>query len=212
MFGTATWQIHTDEKKIYLTFDDSPIPQITEKILEILDIFGAKATFFCVGDNVRKYPEIYRDILQAGHATGNHTYSHLNGYKTDYKHYIEDVFRASEYIDSSLFRPPYGKLRPEQQREILRYFDIVMWNVLSFDFDKTLSEADCFENVKSFTEKGSIIVFHDNIKAESNMLYSLTQTLQLYTHLGYSFERLDAKKVQQNRIVKKKSPLYSVFF
>ncbi len=212
-FGNITWKINTDEKVVYLTFDDGPIPDITEKILLALDIFDAKATFFCVGENVKKYPDIYKKITDSGHTVGNHTFSHLNGLKTSTEEYIENIEKASEYIDSKLFRPPHGRMKSSQQSIIEKEYDIVLWDVLSYDFNNKISKEKCFSNVKHFTRPGSIIVFHDNIKATNNMFYALTQSLLLYKEFGYRFEALTEGAIRkQAPVYVKKSKLFTAFF
>ena len=211
-FGSITWKINTTEKVIYLTFDDGPIPEITEKILMALDIFDAKATFFCVGENVKKYPSIYNEILSQGHTTGNHTFSHLNGSKTGISEYLENIEKASQYIESDLFRPPHGRMKTSQQNEIRKNYNIVLWDVLSFDFNNNISTEKCFNNVKHFARPGSVIVFHDNIKSEENMFYALTQTLLLYKELGYRFEALTSEIVNNHQKTKKRTPLFTGFF
>jgi len=212
LFGSITWNINTEKKVIYLTFDDGPIPIITEKILKALSIFNAKATFFCVGENVKKYPSIYREILSEGHSTGNHTYSHLAGLKTDTRTYIENIKRAKEYINSDLFRPPHGRMKKSQQNIIQKNYNIILWDVLSLDYDNRISEKACFNNVTHFTRPGSVIVFHDNIKAEDNMFYALTQTLQLYSQMGYKFEALNSQVIKKKTRVRKAMPVLSFFF
>lgn len=211
-FGSITWRINTEKKVIYLTFDDGPVPIITEKILKALSIFNAKATFFCVGENVKKYPAIYNEILSEGHSTGNHTYSHLAGLKTNTQEYISNFKRASEYIDSDLFRPPHGRMKKSQQNIIQKTHNIILWDVLSLDYDNTISEESCLNNVKHFTRPGSVIVFHDNIKAEENMFYALTQSLLLYTELGYKFEALNSQLIKKKAKPKKTMPILNLFF
>ncbi len=212
-FGNITWKINTDEKVVYLTFDDGPIPDITEKILLALEIFDAKATFFCVGENVKKYPDIYKKISDSGHTVGNHTFSHLNGLKTSTEEYIENIEKASEYIDSKLFRPPHGRIKSSQQSIIEKDYDIILWDVLSYDFNNKISKESCFSNVKHFTRPGSIIVFHDNIKATNNMFYALTQSLLLYKEFGYRFEALTEDVIRKQAPVSvKKSKLFTAFF
>jgi len=212
LFGSITWNINTEKKVIYLTFDDGPIPIITEKILKALSIFNAKATFFCVGENVKNYPSIYQEILSEGHSTGNHTYSHLAGLKTDTRKYIYNVKRAKEYIDSDLFRPPHGRMKKLQQNIIQKDFNIIMWDVLSLDYDNRISEKTCLNNVTHFARPGSVIVFHDNIKAEDNMFYALTQTLYLYSKIGYKFEALNSKIVKKKIKVRKITPILNFLF
>lgn len=214
VFNNITWKINTDKKVVYLTFDDGPIPEVTEKILLALDLFDAKATFFCVGENVKKYPHIYKKILNAGHTTGNHTFSHLNGLKVSTEEYLDNINKASKYINSKLFRPPHGRMKSAQQNIIEQDYNIVLWDVLSYDFNKKLSKEKCFNNVKHFTRPGSVIVFHDNIKATKNMFYALTQTLLLYKEAGYSFESISEETIsmQQKIPTLKKSRVFAGFF
>ncbi|MCF6366847.1 MAG: polysaccharide deacetylase family protein [Bacteroidales bacterium] len=211
-FGSITWKINTEKKVIYLTFDDGPIPIITEKILKALDLFNAKATFFCVGENVKKHPSIYNEILAEGHTTGNHTYSHLQGLKTSTKEYLYNIKKAAEYIDSDLFRPPHGRMKVSQQNEIRKNYNIVLWDVLSLDYNKNISEEACLSNVKHFTRPGSVIVFHDSIKAEDNMFYALTQSLMLYNELGYKFETLNSQILKKTKKVRKRVPVFNGLF
>lgn len=208
-FGDITWKINSDEKVIYLTFDDGPIPNLTEKILKMLDLFNAKATFFCVGDNVRKYPSLYNEILSEGHSTGNHTFSHLSGLNTETKDYLYDIEKASEYIESSLFRPPHGRMKASQQNEIKKSKEIVLWDVLTFDFNNKLTPEECFGNVKQFGRPGSIVVFHDNIKAEQNMIYALSQTLLLYSKAGYKFKALSPELIKSVQSVNNRLPVFA---
>ncbi len=210
VFGSITWKVNTTEKLIYLTFDDGPIPIITDKILTALNLFNAKATFFCVGENVKKYPSIYKEILAEGHSTGNHTFSHLNGLKTDTKTYLENIEKAAEYIDSNLFRPPHGRMKTSQQNEIRKKYKIVLWDVLSLDYNQTISKIDCYYNIKHFSRPGSVIVFHDNIKAETNMFYALTHTLLFFSEAGYRFEALNSSMLKQNeKIPHRRIPIFA---
>lgn len=185
------WKVDTDKKVLYLTFDDGPIPVVTENILQALSFFDAKATFFCVGENVVRNPKIYERILKNGHSVGNHTYSHLSGLKTDTHEYIENIERASQYIESNLFRPPHGRMKTSQLLELSSHYHIVLWDVLSYDFDNNLNPTQCFDNVQHFSRSGSIIVMHDSIKAQKNMFYTLTQTLSYFSAQGYKFEALE---------------------
>lgn len=192
IFDGYIWRIDTERKDLFLSFDDGPLPRLTPKILQILAQYDAKASFFCVGDNVRKYPEQYQEIINEGHAVGNHSYSHLNGFKTSTAAYTEDVMKAADYINSDLFRPPYGKLKITQHNCLPQNFKTILWDVLSYDFDTRINPQQCFENVKKFSRKGSVIVFHDNLKAEKNMLYALQKTLDFYSKKGYEFRALDS--------------------
>lgn len=181
------WRIPVEEPVLFLTFDDGPVLDLTEWILGELDKYGARATFFCVGENVRKNPELYQKILTAGHATGNHTYSHLNSYRTGLQAYIKDVYKARKVIDSRLFRPPYGRIRPLVARILLPRFRIILWDVLSMDYDPDLEPRMVMFNVVSKARPGSIIVFHDNLKARKNLEYALPRILDHYTRAGYRF-------------------------
>jgi peptidoglycan-N-acetylglucosamine deacetylase len=185
-----TWSIPTDEKVMYLTFDDGPIPEVTPWVLETLKKFNAKATFFCVGDNVNKNPTIFQQVLSEGHAIGNHTFSHINGWNSDNIPYFHDVRHCAKLVKSTLFRPPYGRLTPKQTQFLTRHYDIVMWDVLSGDFDQDISKEDCLKNVVSAAKRGSIIVFHDSLKAAERMMYALPRVLEYFAAKGYRFENL----------------------
>lgn len=189
-FRSITWRIPTTEKVIYLTFDDGPIPEVTPWVLETLAIFNAKATFFCIGDNVRKYPNIYKQILAKKHRVGNHTFNHLNGWRTWNKNYLANIDKCSEYVTSTLFRPPYGKLKPSQTRQIRKEYQVVLWDVLSGDFDAEITSEMCLENVIKNATKGSIIVFHDSLKAEKHLRYVLPKVLEFYSKKDFRFETL----------------------
>jgi peptidoglycan/xylan/chitin deacetylase (PgdA/CDA1 family) len=197
LYPRCTWQIPSREKILYLTFDDGPHPDITPYVLDVLKQYQAKATFFCIGKNVVAYPDIYRRILDEGHRTGNHTFNHLNGWKVKNDSYLNNIIDAAKYIDSNLFRPPYGRITKFQVNlltEIKAYkgsgrpFNIIMWDVLSGDFDKTLSAKDCTLNVINKTKPGSIIVFHDSEKAFPRMKESLPEVLNYLSGKGYRFE------------------------
>jgi peptidoglycan-N-acetylglucosamine deacetylase len=186
-----TWRIPVGEPVLFLTFDDGPVPGLTEWILDELDKYGAKATFFCVGENVRKHPELYARILQAGHRTGNHTFSHLNSYKSGLRTYTRDVLKAARVIDSRLFRPPYGRIRPWAARILLPRFRIILWDVLSMDYDRALDPVTVLNNVVTESRPGSIIVFHDNLKARVNLEFALPGVLDHFSKAGYRFLALD---------------------
>ena len=185
IFSNYVWDIPTVEKKVYLTFDDGPTPEITAWVLNQLKAFDAKATFFCIGDNIRKYPEIFNSILLNGHNIGNHTFNHYNGWKTKTRDYFENVLSCKEAIQQQttdnrqLFRPPYGKIKKSQAKAILEVgYKIIMWDILSADFDTTITPEKCLENVLKNVAPGSIIVFHDSAKAFKNLEYTLPRTLQ----------------------------------
>ena len=193
------WNLPKDEKAIYLTFDDGPIPEVTPWVLEQLKQFDALATFFCIGDNVRKHPGVYQEILTEGHATGNHSFNHLNGWRTPTSRYVENVLLAQAEMEkfkgagttSKLFRPPYGRIREKQVKVLQKsHFKVVMWDVLSKDYDRQLSEEKCFQNVVKHAEAGSIIVFHDSLKAEKNLKAVLPRVLEYYSRSGFVFRPL----------------------
>lgn len=190
LFPHLTWKIKTEKKEIFLTFDDGPIPEVTPWVLELLSSYNAKGTFFCVGDNVTKHPHLYKDIINQGHSVGNHTFNHLNGWRSDYESYSGNVKRCANLVKSNLFRPPYGRLRPRLTAYLLKYYKIVMWDVLSGDFDLKLAPEKCFKNIISHTRKGSIIVLHDSIKAERNLRYVLPRLLEYYHQKGFSFVQI----------------------
>ncbi len=185
LFSDYLWHVHTTDKVVYLTFDDGPIPELTPWILDQLDAYDAKATFFCVGENVRKHPALYQLLLDRGHAVGNHTQHHLNGWLKDTDSYLEDVSKCDVWIDSPLFRPPYGKLKPTQAAALKKDRTIVLWDVLSGDFDERISPEKCLENVIRNYEAGSIIVFHDNIKAKEKLQYALPRFLDHLAQHGF---------------------------
>jgi len=181
------WDFDDSGKVIYLTFDDGPVEEITPWVLDILDKFDAKATFFCVGDNVSKYPEVFDEIISRGHAVGNHTFNHLNGWKTETKVYVENVMKCNELFSTTLFRPPYGKIRPAQVSELQKHFKIICWSVLTGDFDKEITKEKCLEGIIKSASEGSILCFHDSIKAKENLYYALPIVLSHFKELGYTF-------------------------
>ncbi len=184
------WEIE-DPDSLFLTFDDGPTPGITEWILATLDKYNAKATFFLLGRNVELYPELYRQIVEAGHAVGNHTYSHQRGWKMSLERYVEDVEFGSTYIDSNLFRPPYAQITPSQARFLGRRYKLVMWDVLSRDYSNKVSPKGCLQNVTKYLEAGSVVVFHDSEKSFRNMSYALPRTLEHATKLGLKCRKIE---------------------
>ena len=190
LFPNFTWKIPTDEKVIYLTFDDGPVPEVTPWVLGQLAKHEAKATFFCVGDNVGKHPQVFQQVKEAGHSIGNHTFAHLNGWKTENMPYFLDVRRCAHQTKSELFRPPYGRLRPKQSQFLQRHYRIVMWDVLSGDFDAAISKQQCLDNVLKNAGEGSIVVFHDSLKAWEKLQFVLPKVLAHYSGRGYRFEAL----------------------
>ena len=192
-YPSLTWHKSRAEKAIYLTFDDGPIPDVTEFVLKTLKDQQVKATFFCIGDNIRKHPHIFQQLLDEGHKVGNHTYNHLKGWKTNDATYLENFEQCQQLTDSNLFRPPYGRIKKSQIGKIrARHpeMKIIMWDVLSGDFDLNLSPESCYHNVSKHVENGSIIVFHDSLKAFERMKYALPRTIAKLKAEGYKFHTL----------------------
>lgn len=198
-FPNYLWNVETSTKDLYLTFDDGPTPEITEWTLKTLDAFSAKATFFCIGANIEKYPDIFNKVIREGHAIGNHTQHHIKGWKTSTKDYISEVLTSESTIrsysdivqDRKLFRPPYGQIKPKQGKAITELgYEVVMWDVLSFDWDQNISAEQCYKNVLTKSKSGSIIVFHDSIKASKNMMDTLPKVLEEFSAQGYLFKAL----------------------
>lgn len=187
---TLLWRVNTAEKTLFITFDDGPHPTITPKVLAILDEFNAKATFFCVGENVVKYPEVYNDIIQHKHSIGNHTYNHLSGYTTANNKYYQNVEQAAQFINSNLFRPPYGRITPLQIAQLKKKYSIVMWSLLTRDYEHNLNTAQALSIIIAQTKIGDVVVFHDSERAEKNMLYLLPAYLTHFKNLGYNFNAL----------------------
>lgn len=195
IFPNYLWSIETKEKQLFLTFDDGPHPVATPFVLDQLKLYNAKATFFCIGKNVVVYPEIYKRILSEGHSVGNHTFNHLNGWKTKDEIYLKDVAEASNYIDSNLFRPPYGRINVFQAKNLQPVLNnkkpiIVMWDVLSADFDTSVTPQKCLEHVLLRSKPGSIIVFHDSEKAFPRLEYALPRVLKHFSDKGFIFSQL----------------------
>lgn len=206
LFPRYVWDIPTTDKVLYLTFDDGPTPEITEWTLDILNQFNAKATFFCLGNNIEKHPTIFQRILDEGHAVGNHTFQHARGWKTKSEEYLAEVSRTQEIIDSKIvnrksppdsyrnvnfFRPPYGQITLKQGYNLLKLgYKIIMWDVIAFDWKDSISSEKCHENVISKAKPGSIVVFHDSLKASKNMQYALPKVLDYFSKEGYEFKRI----------------------
>ncbi len=199
LFPNFIWSFPRTEKVLYLTFDDGPIPHITPWVLEQLEAYDAKATFFCIGQNIERHPDLFQMVLDAGHAVGNHTNTHPDGWATDNLPYFHDVRHCAHLVNSELFRPPYGRLRQRQAQFLQRHYRIIMWDVLSGDFDPSISQETCLQNVKQNADPGSIVVFHDNVKAEDNLRYALPRTLQHFSDLGFRFETVQFGLDQQER-------------
>lgn len=192
------WRVKTDDKVIYLTFDDGPIPEITEFVLEELANYQAKATFFCIGDNIQKHPNIFQQIINQGHNFGNHTYNHLKGWNTDDEIYIENFKKCEFEINSQLqtqnlqlkFRPPYGRIKKSQANEVLKTHEIIMWDVLAGDYDQSISKETVLKKSIQHSEAGSIVLFHDSIKASKNMMYALPRFLEHFSEQDFTFKKL----------------------
>jgi len=189
LYPKSLWRIRVPaQKTVYLTFDDGPIPEVTPWVLDLLDSYRVKATFFCVGDNVRKYPEVYRQLLERGHITGNHTFHHLQGWKSKTSLLLANTAKAGEMINSRLFRPPHGHMRVPQNRKLLKAgYSVVMWDVVTRDYSRFMRPEQVLQNVKKYTRDGSIIVFHDSLKAEKNMKYALPRAIEWLQSEGYTF-------------------------
>ncbi len=194
LFTGSIWNMPETEKSIYLTFDDGPHPDITPFVLELLDKYDAKATFFCIGKNVLENNNIYKRIIDEGHAVGNHTYDHLDGWKVDKDEYLLNVKKAAKQIQSRLFRPPYGRITMSQRKALTGIenpFKIIMWSVLSGDFDVRISPDQCCKYVLNNSRSGSVIVFHDSAKAFERMKCALPVVLEHFSEKGYSFKKID---------------------
>ena len=188
--GKLLWRKSSSEKVIYLTFDDGPVPEVTPLVLDLLDEYNLKATFFCVGENVEKYPGIYNEVLKRGHRTGNHTYNHLKGVSVSTDEYLANVEKAALSIESNLFRPPYGRLKSKQRKALKAGYEIVMWDVITHDYNSNLSPITIMQNIKRYSRNGSLVVFHDSVKAERNMLTVLPLAIEYWNSKGYRFETL----------------------
>lgn len=191
IFKNFEWRGNSSQKVIHLTFDDGPTPEVTNKALDILDTFSAKATFFCLGRNVDRHRELFKEIIDRGHAIGNHSYSHLKGWRTPAKMYIHDANLANKYIKTNLFRPPYGRITRLQVRYLRKFYRLIMWDVLTHDYNRKLSPEKCLQRAIRNTKNGSIVVFHDSVKASRNMLYILPRYIEHFTELGFRFEKIE---------------------
>ncbi|OEK01762.1 polysaccharide deacetylase [Roseivirga sp. 4D4] len=194
LWPNLVWNIPNSEKKIFLTFDDGPIPGLTEWVIQTLDAYKIKSTFFCVGENIKKHPDVFSKLLEAGHSIGNHTHHHLNGRMVSTGDYLDDILLCDEALNientsTDLFRPPYGRLKTSQ-RNSLKHKRIVMWDVLSKDYDGSLKPEDILRGTIKATQPGSIVVFHDNLKAETNLKAVLPKYIDHFLSIGYQFEQL----------------------
>ncbi|MGB7784555.1 MAG: polysaccharide deacetylase family protein [Salinimicrobium sp.] len=201
LYPRRIWDGGREAKIIYLTFDDGPIHEVTPWVLQQLKKYDAKASFFCIGDNLAAHPDIFKRLIAEGHSVGNHTYNHLNGWKTSTKDYLQNTSKAQQLMQeyapqralkNAFFRPPYGKIRNRQAKKLCRQgYKIVMWDIVSEDYNREITPEKCLQNVLKYTVPGSLIVFHDSLKAERNMKYALPRVLEHYSQRGYSFRSLD---------------------
>ena len=198
MFPNFIWRVESDDPVLYLTFDDGPIPEVTPWVLDQLRKYNAEATFFCVGDNVLKYPQIFSQIREEGHAVGSHTQNHISGWANENVPYFHNVRKCAELVDSNLFRPPYGKIKPKQAQFLMRHYQIVMWDVLSADFDTSISPQKCLDNVLRTAKAGSVIVMHDSLKAKENIEYALPKILEHFSEEGFRFRGLPAESLSSS--------------
>lgn len=187
VYPGATWRMPRNEKKIYLTFDDGPVPGVTTEALSVLKKYDVRATFFCVGENVQKHPEIFQQILSEGHSVGNHTMHHIDGWKHSWFDYMRDVKECSAVFKSQLFRPPYGHMRRSQFKTLSRRCKVIMWDVLTCDYDKSYAKEHCLELALMNSRTGSIVVFHDSEKARERMLYTLPRYIEVMKERAYTF-------------------------
>lgn len=190
LYPGAVWRMPDRDKVVYLSFDDGPVPGVTNKVLDVLAEYRAKATFFCIGRNVEAHPELYKRLLNEGHRVGNHTWSHPNAYKVDARFYLNDTGRADKVIESDLFRPPYGRLTLRTLMALRRKYRIIMWDLISGDYDPAVPAPVLLERVKQYSRPGSILVFHDSEKAAPRMLEVLPQALSFLKDQGYRFESI----------------------
>ena len=188
LYPHALWRMDKHERAIYLTFDDGPIPEVTPWVLEVLDFYEIHATFYMVGDNVRKHPEVFEMVKNAGHRLGNHTFHHIGGLRLDYKTYMADVEEANKLIQTDLFRPPHGWMTTPQYARVSRKYKVVMWDLVTRDYSTRLNGRDVLLNVRRFTRNGSIITFHDSLKSQDKLIYALPRAIEWLKSQGYEFK------------------------
>lgn len=201
LYPSAIWRMNPDEKAIYLTFDDGPIPEATPFILDVLDQYQVKATFFMVGDNVRKYPHLKQQIEERGHRLGNHTFNHIGGFGCRSKDFLRNIYKADQLIHSQLVRPPRGWMRWAQYMRLRKKFTIIMWDVVTRDYSRLLTAEDVLDNVKRYTRNGSIITFHDSLKSIDKLQTALPQSIEWLKEQGYEFRLFDENQ-QRSRHLK----------
>ncbi len=191
LYPSFIWSFDDETEGVFLTFDDGPRPEVTPWVLDQLDKYGAKATFFCLGKNVEMFPELFAEIKKRGHTVGNHSYSHIKGWGTDTGAYVQDVDFAHSLIGGNLYRPPYGRIGPHQGKVLSERYKIIMWNLLSRDYSKRLSRKSCAHNVIKHVKPGSIVVFHDSIKSSRNLWYALPRVLEHIQQQGWKCKAIE---------------------
>ncbi|MDD2524816.1 MAG: polysaccharide deacetylase family protein [Bacteroidales bacterium] len=194
LYPKAIWRMSPKEKAVYLTFDDGPIPEVTPWVLDLLDKYQIKACFFMVGDNVKKHPDVFRMVKERGHLVGNHTFNHIRGYEIQGIRYLKNIEDTTELIHSPYFRPPHGQLRRNQSLVLHRKYKVIMWDLVTRDYSNKLNGEQVFKKVKKYARNGSIIVFHDSLKAEKNMKYALPLSIEWLLSQGYTFKTFDQAK------------------
>jgi len=187
LWGKVVWRKDPSKKVIYLTFDDGPVPEVTPLVLDLLDEHNIKATFFCVGENVQKHPDTFAQVMSRGHKVGNHTFNHLKGFSVKDEEYYDNIDKAAELIDSKLFRPPYGRVTGKQMKKLRDRYAIIMWDVITHDYNKSLSPETIMRTIKRYSRNGSLVVFHDSIKAKENVLVVLPLAIEYWKSKGYTF-------------------------
>ena len=192
LYPSAIWRMDKDERAVYLTFDDGPIPRVTPWVLDILDRYGIKATFFMVGDNIRKHPDEFRMVVERGHRIGNHTFNHIRGLSYDINSYMENTDKASEVMmNTNLFRPPHGYMSTKQYAELKKRYKIIMWDLVTRDYNRKFTGEQILQKVKKYVRNGSIITFHDSLKSEENIRYALPKAIEWLMEQGYEFKVFD---------------------
>lgn len=192
LYPSAIWRMDKDERAVYLTFDDGPIPRVTPWVLDILDRYGIKATFFMVGDNIRKHPDEFRIVVEKGHRIGNHTFNHIRGLSYDINSYLENTDKACRMMmNTNLFRPPHGYMSPKQYAELKKRYKIIMWDLVTRDYNRKFNGEQILQKVKKYVRNGSIITFHDSLKSEENIRYALPKAIEWLMEQGYEFKVFD---------------------
>lgn len=187
LYPRALWRMDSGRRTVFLTFDDGPIPEVTPWVLDILRHYEVKATFFMVGDNVRKHPDVYEKVCQAGHRVGNHTFNHLGSLRHTQKEYMDNIAKADALLHTDLFRPPHGWMRPSVYRVACLKYRVVMWDVVTRDYSRVLTDDDVFRNVCRYTRNGSIITFHDSLKSHEKLITALPRSIEWLREQGYGF-------------------------